>query len=58
MMRRMRGRYLEVSPPLARSDTVTVILITNAAEEIFFLLTKLGEEFNPYSHEDKTLRWD
>ena len=51
LMRRMRGKYLEADPPLQKLDMINVVLITNAVEEIFFLLSKLEEDLNPYSHE-------
>ena len=51
LMRRMRGRYLESDPPLPKLDMLNVVLITNAVEEIFFLLSKLEKDFNPYSRE-------
>ena len=51
LMRRMRGKYLEADPPLPKLDMINVVLITNAVEEIFFLLSKLGQDFNPYSPE-------
>ena len=53
LMRRMRGRYLESDPPLPKLDMLNVVLITNAVEEIFFLLSKLEKDFNPYSREDE-----
>ena len=51
LMRRMRGKYLEADPPLPKLDMINVVLITNAVEEIFFLLSKLGQDFNPHSAE-------
>ena len=33
-------------------DMINVVLITNAVEDIFFLLSKLERNFNPYSHEE------
>ena len=51
MMRRMRGKYLDVDPPLPRIDMINIVLITNAVEEIFFLLSKLEQDFNPHSPE-------
>ena len=51
LMRRMRGKYLEADPPLQKLDMINVALITNAVEEIFFLLSKLEEDLNPYSRE-------
>ena len=52
-MRRMRGKYLDVDPPLPKIDMINIVLITNAVEEIFFLLSKLEQNFNPYSPEGK-----
>ena len=53
LMRTMRGRYLEADPPLPKLDMANILLITNAVEEIFFLLSKLEEDFNPYSGEEE-----
>ena len=50
-MRKMRGKYVEADPPLQKIDMTDVLLITNAVEEIFFLLSKLEDDFNPYSRE-------
>ena len=52
LMRKMRGKYLEADPPLQKIDMANVLLITNAVEEIFFLLSKLEHDFNPYSREE------
>ena len=47
----MRGKYLEADPPLPNLDMKNVALITNAVEEIFVLLSKLEQDFNPHSPE-------
>ncbi len=52
LMRRMRGKYLEADPQLPKIDMINVVLITNAVEDVFFLLSKLEQNFNPYSHEE------
>ena len=49
LMRKMRVQYLERDPPLQRDDLINILLITNAVEEVFFLLSKLETDFNPYS---------
>ena len=54
-MRRLRGKYLEPDLKLDKSDLLNVVLTTNTAEDIFFLLSKLEEDFNPYPREDRTL---
>ena len=54
-MRRLRGKYLEPDLRLDKSDLLNVVLVTNTAEDIFFLLSKLEEDFNPYPREDRTL---
>ena len=46
LMRRMRIQFLEMQPPLHKVEMVNVLLITNAVEETFFLLSKLEREFN------------
>ena len=51
LMRRMRGKYLEADPPLPKIDMIKIVLITNAVEDIFFLLSKLEQDFNPHSPE-------
>ena len=53
LMRTMRGRYLEADPPLPKLDMANILLITNAVEETFFLLSKLEDDFNPYSGEEQ-----
>ena len=53
LMRTMRGRYLEADPPLPELDMANILLITNAVEETFFLLSKLEEDFNPYFGEEQ-----
>ena len=49
IMRRFRLQYLDLDPPLARPEQINVLLITNAVEEVFFLLSKLESEFNERS---------
>lgn len=49
IMRRFRLQYLDLDPPLARLEQINVLLITNAVEEVFFLLSKLESEFNERS---------
>ncbi len=56
IMRRLRGRYLEADLNLDKSDLLNVVLVTNTAEDIFFLLSKLEEDFNPYPTEDRRLQ--
>ena len=51
LMRTMRGRFLEADPPIPQLDMANILLITNAVEEVFFLLSKLEQDFNPYSPE-------
>ena len=47
----MRGKYLEAEPPLPNLDMKNVVLITNAVEEIFVLLSKFERDFNSHSPE-------
>lgn len=49
MMRELRIRYLEMAPPLANADLIDVLLITNAVEETFFVLSKLVAELDRVS---------
>ena len=49
MMRQLRAKYLESGEPLKKSDTISVIRITNAVEEVFVQLSELQIELNPYS---------
>ena len=51
LMREMRFQFLEMDPPLKKSDLINVFLITNTVEEVFFLLSKLEMDFNPFSLE-------
>ena len=36
-------------PPLSKLDMITVLQITNTVEEVFFVLSKLEQEFNVHS---------
>ena len=49
MMRKVRTHYMEMEPALKKSDLIDVLLITNAVEEAFFVLSKVGQEFSAYS---------
>ena len=49
MMRRVRSQYLEIDPPLRKVELINVLLITNAVEETFFLLSKIENDFSEYS---------
>ena len=49
LMRKMRAAYVEVDLPLLKSDALNVLLVTNIVEETFFLMSKIEDEFNPYS---------
>ena len=49
MMRKVRTRFMETHPPLQKQDLIDMLLITNAVEEAFFVLTKVEQEFNVYS---------
>ena len=51
LMREMRFQYLEMDPPLKKGDLINVFLITNSVVEVFFLLSKLEMDFNPFSLE-------
>ena len=49
LMREMRARYVDLDPPLLKPEALNVLLITNAVEETFFLMSKIEAEFNPHS---------
>ena len=49
MMRKMRLQYLNMDSPLQELDQTNVLLITNAVEEVFFVLSKVEMEFNVFS---------
>ena len=55
IMRRLRGKYMESDLRLERADLLNVFIVTNAAEDVFFLLSKLQEEFNPHPRGDRPL---
>ena len=55
IMRRLRGKYMAANPNLEKPSLLNVVLATNAAEDIFFLLSKLEQDLNPYPHEDRRL---
>ena len=49
LMRDTRARYVKLDPPLLKMELLNVLLITNAVEETFFLMSKIEADFNPYS---------
>ena len=49
MMSKIRLQYLEMDPPLQKLEQINVLLITNAVEEVFFLLSKLEMDLNQFS---------
>ena len=49
MMRKMRLQYLNMDSPLQELEQTNVLLITNAVEEVFFVLSKVEMEFNVFS---------
>ena len=49
MMRKVRTHYMEMDPPLQKLDLIDVLLITNAVDEAFFVLSKVEQDFNQYS---------
>ena len=53
MMRKVRTHYMETDPPLQKHDLIDVLLITNAVEEAFFVLSKVEQDFNVYSESDE-----
>ena len=55
IMRRLRGKYMESGLRLEKTDLLNVVLITNTAEEVFFMLSKLEEDFNPHPAADRGL---
>ena len=52
MMRKVRTHYMETDPPLQKHDLIDVLLITNAVEEAFFVLSKVEQDFNVYSESE------
>ena len=53
MMRKIRNEYLEMDPPLGKSELLSILLITNTVEEVFFLLSKLESDFNTFLNADE-----
>ena len=53
MMRKMRTHYLELDPPLGKLELIDVLLITNAVEEAFFVLSKVEQEFTANSDSEE-----
>ena len=52
LMRKIRVHYLDLDSPLRKVEMINVLLITNAVEEVFFLLSKIEADFNPFSAEE------
>ncbi len=52
-MREMRARYVGLDSPLPQRELRNILLVTNAVEETFFLMSKLEAEFNPYSRPEE-----
>ncbi len=52
MMRKVRADYMETDPPLQKNDLIDMLLITNAVEGAFFVLSKVEQEFNAHSESD------
>ena len=48
-MRKVRKEYWEKEPSLDSVPQVQVITITNAVEQVFFLLSKLVQEINAFA---------
>ena len=53
LMQDTRLHYLGTHPPLQKIESINVLLVTNTVEEVFFLLSKLEAEFNPFSSEEE-----
>ena len=53
MMRKVRVQHLEADPPLRKLEQINILLITNAVEEVFFLLSKLEMDFSARSGADE-----
>ena len=47
LMREFRARFLEMDPPFPKPELINLFLVTNVVEEIFVLLAKLEQEYNP-----------
>ena len=47
-----RIQYLEMDPPLRPLEAMNVVLITNTVEVVFFLISELEMDRNPYSREE------
>ena len=52
-MREMRARYVELDSPLLQQELTNILLVTNAVEETFFLMSKLEAEFNPHARPEE-----
>ena len=53
MMRKKRLQYQGMDPPLQESEQINVLLITNAVEEVFFVLSTLEMDLNVFSDKEE-----
>ena len=53
MMRRVRHDYFDRHPPLSEMEQNNVLLITNAVEEVFFVLSRMKMEFRDPSKSEE-----
>ncbi len=56
LMREIRAHYVGLDSPLLQLELTNILLVTNAVEETFFLMSKLETEFNPHSRPEKPAR--
>ena len=49
ILRKIRASYLQSGIPMANDDVFRVMLITNAVEEVFFVLSKIEAEYNTHA---------
>ena len=49
ILRKIRAGYLQSEIPMANDDIFRVMLITNAVEEVFFVLSKIEAEYNTHA---------
>ena len=49
MLRKVRACYLQSDSPMASIEVFRVMFITNAAEEVFFVLSKIEAEYNAHA---------
>lgn len=49
ILRKIRAGYLQSESPMANVDVARVMLITNAVDEVFFVLSKIEAEYNTHA---------